>query len=116
MGRPALQPSGEGCRGRTRAMVNRRELLGMTGAGISMGAAGCISLPKPPHAVRVNDVHSQLNPTWVNRIVGVDSRDAVQQTIVRAMREGKAISIAGGRHAMGSQQFGTDAILLDTKR
>ncbi len=96
-------------------MLNRREFLALTGA-LSMGGVGCVSLPKPPPAVRVNDIHSQLNPTWVERIVAVDSREAVQQSLGRASREGKPVSIAGGRHAMGSQQFGTDTVLLDTKR
>ena len=62
----------------------------------------------------VNDVHSQLNSTVVEQIAPVDSLEAIQQTITAARRQGQAISIAGKRHAMGAQQFGTGTILIDT--
>ncbi len=62
----------------------------------------------------VNDIHSQLNRTWVNRVVKVDSIGSIQQTIIYARNAGKEICIAGGRHAMGGQQFASDAILIDT--
>ncbi|MGH7807652.1 MAG: FAD-binding oxidoreductase [Thermodesulfobacteriota bacterium] len=61
----------------------------------------------------VNDVHSQLNPTTVNRITYVDSVGAAQAAIRSARREGKALCIAGGRHSMGAQQFATDGVLMD---
>ena len=32
-----------------------------------------------------------------------------------AKKDGKVISVAGGRHAMGGQQFGTDTILIDIR-
>lgn len=63
---------------------------------------------------QVNDLHSQLNPTTVDRVVPVDSLESIQAAIAAAEGEGKSLSIAGGRHAMGGQQFGTDTILLDT--
>jgi FAD/FMN-containing dehydrogenase len=61
----------------------------------------------------VNDVHSQLNRTRVQQIVGVESVPALQRAVRRVADEGGRISIAGGRHAMGGQQFGTGAVLLD---
>ena len=61
----------------------------------------------------VNDVHSHLNPTRVQRVVRPDSTNAVQAAIRAARAEGRAVSIAGGRHAMGGQQFGEDTTLLD---
>ncbi|MCL4304158.1 MAG: FAD-binding oxidoreductase [Anaerolineae bacterium] len=64
----------------------------------------------------VNDIHSQLNPTQVAEIVPVDSLAAIQATIHRASEQGKPICIAGGRHAMGGQQFAAGAVLLDTTR
>jgi FAD/FMN-containing dehydrogenase len=64
----------------------------------------------------VNDIHSQLNPTQVAEIVPVDSLAAIQATIRRAAEQGRALCIAGGRHAMGGQQFATGAVLLDTTR
>jgi FAD/FMN-containing dehydrogenase len=61
----------------------------------------------------VNDVHSRLNRTSVRQVVAVDSVAALQRVVRRAAEEGGRISIAGGRHAMGGQQFGTGAVLLD---
>lgn len=64
----------------------------------------------------VNDVHSQLNHTRVRSIVCPDSIEALQ-AIVKSVRAHKqAISVAGGRHAMGGQQFGTNTVLLDMSR
>ncbi len=60
----------------------------------------------------VNDIHAQLNPTRVAEIIPVTSLAAIQATIHRAAQQGQAICIAGGRHAMGAQQFGTDAVLV----
>ena len=62
----------------------------------------------------VNDVHSRLNETRVNRIVTPNSIHDVQQIIRQSRKEGLAISIAGGRHAMGGQQFGINTTLIDT--
>jgi FAD/FMN-containing dehydrogenase len=61
----------------------------------------------------VNDVHSQLNRTRVRTVVQPDSIKALQAEVRKARAEGRAICVAGGRHAMGGQQFGTDAVLLD---
>lgn len=61
----------------------------------------------------VNDVHSRLNRTWVARI----EQPRSLAEICRAVRAGAAadrgLSICGGRHAMGGQQFGTGTTLLD---
>lgn len=62
----------------------------------------------------VNDIHSQLNNTRVSSVVYPDSVQATLAAIERARTDGRAISIAGGRHAMGGQQFGTGTILVDT--
>jgi FAD/FMN-containing dehydrogenase len=64
--------------------------------------------------VEVNDVHSQLNRTTVRRIARVESVRALQRVVAEAAGAGLAISIAGGRHAMGGQQFRTGALLVDT--
>jgi len=61
----------------------------------------------------VNDIHSQLNATRVNRIIKPLSSNDRRATLITARSEGKAISIAGGRHSMGTQQFGTATILID---
>lgn len=61
----------------------------------------------------VNDVHSKLNQTEVNRIETPKSIGDIQQIIRQAKAEGHSISITGGRHAMGGQQFGKNTILID---
>src|SRR5687767_6710234 len=59
----------------------------------------------------VNDVHSQLNATRVDRIFRPESINEVRDA-VRSSTE-RSLAIAGGRHAMGGQQFARDADLLD---
>jgi len=63
----------------------------------------------------VNDIHSRLNETRVRCVVEAGSVEAVVAAVRGARAEGLPVSVAGGRHAMGGQQFGTDAILLDTR-
>jgi FAD/FMN-containing dehydrogenase len=63
----------------------------------------------------LNDIQSQLNPTRVARIVRPDSIEDIQAAIREATRERRAVSVAGGRHAQGGQQFGTDTIHIDTR-
>ncbi len=41
--------------------------------------------------------------------------DELRAVILEAQRTGTAVSIAGGRHAMGGQQFGEDTVLIDTR-
>lgn len=62
----------------------------------------------------VNDIHSQLNSTHVDRIMRPTSVEELQAVVRSAGLEGKALSLAGGRHAMGGQQFGTGTVLVDT--
>ena len=40
--------------------------------------------------------------------------DELQEVLAMAEREGRALSMFGGRHAMGAQQFGTETICIDT--
>ena len=68
----------------------------------------------PRLALEVNDVHSRLNPATVRRIVQVRSVPALQQAVREASDAGLGVAIAGGRHAMGGQQFRTDALVIDT--
>jgi len=65
-------------------------------------------------AVSVNDIHSQLNETVVAEVVQVDSLAGVREAVLRAGAEGRGVAIAGGRHAMGGQQFLGGGLLLDT--
>jgi FAD/FMN-containing dehydrogenase len=66
-------------------------------------------------SVLVNDVHSRLNETVVEAVVPVDSLESIGTALSRARRAGRPISIAGGRHAMGGQQFCSRGDLLDTR-
>src|SRR5687768_2678421 len=63
--------------------------------------------------VLVNDIHSQLNPTRVSEIASVASVSDLQRALRRAGASRTAVSIAGGRHAMGAQQFAEQSMLLD---
>src|SRR5262249_42379021 len=88
------------------------------GAG-AQAAAGLALLPLAPRraqpSVLVNDIHAQLNPTRVDRIVAVDSEATLRAALAAARAEGKPVCLAGGRHAMGGQQFAENAVLLDMR-
>jgi FAD/FMN-containing dehydrogenase len=99
-------------------MLTRREFLKIvarTGAAVSLGSHGCASYTPKQTKIQINDIHSQLNLTQVHRIVRPKTIEEVVASIRSARAEEKAISIAGGMHAMGGQQFGTDTVLLDTR-
>jgi FAD/FMN-containing dehydrogenase len=59
----------------------------------------------------VNDIHSELNETAVDEVVEAESLADIQA----AVRQEKPVGIAGGRHAMGGQQFCAGGVLLDTR-
>jgi FAD/FMN-containing dehydrogenase len=94
---------------KTSFFPSRRDLLGAAGAfllpGVRTHAAGTV----------VNDVHSQLNPTTVRRVLAPASSTALQRIVRDSAARGEVLSIAGGRHAMGGQQFGEDSVLLDMR-
>ena len=62
----------------------------------------------------LNDVHSQLNPTTVALIERPRTLDDLQLAIANARERGLRISVAGGRHAMGGQQFAAGSVHIDT--
>ena len=61
----------------------------------------------------LNDIHSQLNETAMRRVVKPRTAEEVQQAIAAVRDEGGSLSIAGGRHAMGGQQFLDGGVLID---
>src|SRR5262245_7834839 len=81
-----------------------------TPAATASGAAA-----RSEGGVGVNDIHSKLNSTKVDRVVAVDSEDALRAALKAARIAGKPVCIAGGRHAMGGQQFAQGAVLLDMR-
>src|SRR5262249_21907486 len=61
-------------------------------------------------------IHSQLNRTRVSELLQPTSTEELQRIVRRAGKEGRSVSVAGGRHAMGGQQFGTNTVLVDMTR
>jgi FAD/FMN-containing dehydrogenase len=94
-------------------------LVGIAGAGLAV-AGGLTwrwvrSRPGPPESLIVNDVHSQLNETVVKAIEHPTSLEDLASVVKRANRNGEKLCIAGSRHAMGGQQFASEAVLIDTR-
>lgn len=69
----------------------------------------------PTTSITVNDIHSQLNQTEVAQVIAPNSIMEARQAINQVRDAGRSLSIAAGRHAMGGQQFLSDAALLDTR-
>lgn len=65
--------------------------------------------------VVVNDLHSELNASEVVEVVSIDSLQAIRDGIQRANSLGIPVVVAGGRYAMGGQQFCNGGLLLDTR-
>lgn len=84
-----------------------------------MTSAPTIIEPVPgepqPTGVVVNDVHSRLNRTVVDRVVTVRSTADARNAILDARAANKPVCVSGGRHAMGGQQFAHGGVLLDTR-
>jgi FAD/FMN-containing dehydrogenase len=83
-----------------------------------LGTAAAPFVPrflKDSSDLSVNDVHSQLNATRVQRIVRPGSVGEVEALVRRAASTGSSLSVCGSRHAMGGQQFGTNTALLDMR-
>ncbi len=93
-------------------MLTRRQFV-VRGAALASWMSGCARRVAESGATLVNDIHSRLNATRVERVARAESLESLQGTVRRARSEGRALSIAAGRHAMGGQQFGADTILLD---
>lgn len=100
--------------------LSRRQFLKLgtgAGLGLALSQTGCSWMrpTAPATSVWVNDVHSQLNPTRVRRILHPTSPDELTDIVRRATKDGESLSIAGGRHAAGGQQFATDGVLVDMR-
>jgi len=99
-------------------MLTRKAFLTLcakTGAGLALAPWSLARAAANRAGAWVNDVHSKLNPTQVKKVIPVDSRASLKASILNARIEGNAISVAGGRHAMGGQQFGASTAHLDTQ-
>jgi FAD/FMN-containing dehydrogenase len=66
--------------------------------------------------ISLNDVQSQLNATRVGELHAPQRIAEIQAAVRAARKAGRCISVSGGRHSMGTQQFGTGNIQLDLTR
>jgi len=99
--------------------VTRREMLkktAQTGVACTFPPLARPTFAAEHPGIEVNDAQSGLNRTTVQKIVTPVSLDQIRVVLREAQRTGLAISVAGGRHAMGGQQFGKDTILLNMKQ
>lgn len=87
-------------------MLHRREFLKLA----ALLPAACVTPRRSAGGAWVNDIHSQLNRTWVSAVRKPGSIEELQ-TLLRSTSG--AVCIAAGRHAMGGQQFATDTTLID---
>ncbi len=94
--------------------MKRRDFLKSTAM-----AASSLPFMRPAQLLaageRVNDVHSQLNPTTVAEILTPEGAGDLIRGLSYAKRLGQKVSISGARHAMGGQQFGADTTLFDMR-
>ncbi len=93
---------------------NRRRFL-QASSSLALEPAAALLADEKDEGVLLNDVHSALNPTRVREVTSVASRQELARAVRTAARRGHSVSLAGGRHAMGGQQFGTGCSHLDTR-
>ncbi len=74
------------------------------------------SAPPAARVTWVNDTHSGLNRTSVARVFEPRAVEDVARIVRRHRARGRPLAIAGGRHAMGGQQFLNGSSLLDMRR
>ncbi|RYZ98225.1 MAG: FAD-binding oxidoreductase, partial [Proteobacteria bacterium] len=66
-----------------------------------------------PHPL-LNDIHSQLNASEQFEVVRPVTVKELRKAVWKAQREGRGISIQGGGHSMGGQQYGKGSLHVDT--
>lgn len=94
-------------------MITRRNFL--VGGATLLGAASASRALESEREITVNDIHSQLNETHVTAIAKPTSVRELQGVVRKARAEHMQLSVAGGRHAMGGQQFGAGTTLVDIR-
>lgn len=93
-------------------MLDRREFL-RAAALAAIAPASCVTRPAAAKGTWVNDLHSSLNRTWVSALVTPQSIEELQMFLRNSRGP---VATAGGRHAMGGQQFLADAPLIDIRQ
>jgi FAD/FMN-containing dehydrogenase len=80
----------------------------------------CLSLVKnaceEKLRVVLNDIHSELNASEAVELVSADSLQVVRDSMAKAYGLGIPLATAGGRCAMGGQQFCNGGLVLDTRK
>jgi FAD/FMN-containing dehydrogenase len=71
--------------------------------------------PARPQESILNDVHARLNASRPALYRRPNSIDEVRAALLQARRSGMSIALAGGRHAMGGQQFREGGCVLDLR-
>jgi FAD/FMN-containing dehydrogenase len=107
--------------------MTRRAFVTASAAPLALSAAGCFAptlkmglpnvsgIPDVANGTLVNDIHSKLNATRVSAIVKPQTLDELRDAFRRAQDTGQRVAVAGGRHAMGGQQFAENAMLVDSR-
>lgn len=90
----------------------RLSWLFVAAAYVTIAACTHTAGPAPATGIELNDIHSQLNATRHVAVVMPRTVADIQVAIREANRNGHFISISGGRHAMGGQQFGRGTVNL----
>lgn len=91
----------------------------MNKAAAAADTAGSITSSRTSHTAgiageMVNDRHSALNQTVVKKVIAPCHHSQLNNLVCSAAAAGDQIAVAGGRHAMGGQQFLDGGILVDT--
>ena len=101
-------------------VVTRRRFLRSAASVAAVGLGGCGAWRRGSTASTasdagawVNDVHSQINPTHVAGVEQPGDLAALARRVEQANRAGESLSLCGGRHAGGGQQFLSERVLLD---
>lgn len=96
-------------------MISRREFIELTAAlsGATVVLPGCARRSVIRGGVVVNDIHSQLNETRMRDVHRPASPELLRAAIRTARDNGDRVAVAGGRHAMGGQQFAEGGLLVD---
>jgi FAD/FMN-containing dehydrogenase len=68
---------------------------------------------KSTNSVLVNDCHSALNSTYVASVATPKNVQELADLVKNAHGNNQQIAVAGGRHAMGGQQFLNNGLLVD---
>lgn len=93
--------------------LNRRDFIKGVAAVPILSSGGAASIESSRELV--NDVHTGMNATWVDRVVRPTSVSDIQSVIQECRRRNKVLSVSGSRHATGGQQFAEKSILLDIR-